>query len=232
MENDEKVADLETALAELKKALERFEQLSVEESWKVHKTLENQSDDIVALDGRINSRKAEIRKTVSDLDFLRQRLEAMEQRVDALDEANREKAAKIAELETRVCWCGEKEVESGSKLSPIVIDETDEDDLEYYDNDSFKSAPEFRNALMSDGVLVPIEDKEHDKENVSCDGPATCNCRSIRYEIQGQTLPPLSSHTGGEGYWKPAITLRVHLDPWLTVLKMFSTITFGIYSPM
>src|SRR6266481_6374616 len=38
--------------------------------------------------------------------------------------------------------------------------------------------------------------------------------------------------TGGEGCWKPAITLRVHLDPWLTVLKMFSTITFGIYSPM
>ena len=71
MENNEKVADLETALAESKKALERFEKLSVKESQKVHKTLENQSDDIVALDGRINSRKAEIRKTVSDIDFLR-----------------------------------------------------------------------------------------------------------------------------------------------------------------
>ncbi len=140
----------------------------------------------MALDGRINSRKAEIRKTVSDIDFLRQRLEAMEQRVDALDDANREKVAKIAELETRVCRCGEK-VESGSKSSPIVIDETDEDDLEYYDNDSFKSAPEFRNALMSDGVLVPIEDEEHDKENVSCDGPATCSCRQLRYEIQEES---------------------------------------------
>src|SRR6266478_3320771 len=145
MENDEKIADLETALGESKKALERFEKLSVEESRKVHKTLEHQSEDIVALDWRINSRKAEIRKTVSDIDFLRQRLEAMEQRVDALDEANREKAVKIAELETRVCRCGEKEVMSGSKSSPIVIDETEEEDLEYYDDNSFKSAPEYRN---------------------------------------------------------------------------------------
>src|SRR6266478_8105339 len=71
MENDEKIADLETALGESKKALERFEKLSVEESRKVHKTLEHQSEDIVALDGRINSWKAEIRKTVSDIDFLR-----------------------------------------------------------------------------------------------------------------------------------------------------------------
>src|SRR6266436_6009696 len=162
---------------------------------------------------------------------------------------------------------------------------------------------------MSDGVLVPIEDEEHDKENVSCDGPATCSCRQVRYEIQeessessvtsapvenaspipipsyaavesaetssgstrvvglqrcipsrnhlkGKRFHPYSvthssvaasdvgyrgsielspspdcvgkgsSDTGGEGCWKPAITLRVHLDPWLTVLKMFLTITF------
>src|SRR5712691_2891160 len=142
MENDEKISDLENALAESKKAMERFEELSVAESKKVHRSLEVQSEDVVALDGCINSRKAEIRKAVSDIDFLQERLEAMEQRVDALDEANREKVVKIAELEKQVCRCGEKEVMPGSESSPIVIEETDNDELEYLDNDSFQTAPE------------------------------------------------------------------------------------------
>src|SRR5712691_237703 len=192
VENDEKIVDLENALAELKKAMERFEELSVAESKKVHQSLEVQSEDVVALDGRINSWKAEIRKAVSDIDFLRERLEAMKQRVDVLDEANREKAAKIAELEKRVCRCGEKEVTVGSKSSPIVIEETEADELEYLDNDSFQTAPEVRSA-MADGVLVPIKDEEHNKENVSCDGPATCSCRRVRYEILAESSESVST---------------------------------------
>src|SRR5712691_2908960 len=183
MENDEKIADLENALAESKKAMERFEELSVAESKKVHRSLEVQSEDVVALDGRINSRKAEICKAVSDIDFLRERLDAMEQRVDALDKANREKAVKIAELEKRVCRCGEKEAGVGSKSSPIVVDETDEDELEYLDSDSFKSAPESCNPLMADGVLVPIEDEDHDTGGK---GPLTHQVHAEHIAVTGE----------------------------------------------
>src|SRR5712691_9178888 len=192
MENDEKISDLENALAESKKAMERFEELSVAESKKVHRSLEVQSEDVVALDGRINSRKAEIRKAVSNIDFLCERLEAMERQVDVLDEANREKAVKIAELEKRVCRCGEKEVVVGSKSSPIVVEETEDSELEYLDNDSFQTAPEVRSA-MADGVLVPIEDEEHNKENVLCDRPATCSCRRVRYEILDESSESVST---------------------------------------
>ena len=83
------------------------------ESVEVHKTLTSRTADIVALDNRIDHRRIETKKNTSDIDFLRTRLEKLEETMEVQQRAAEDREERVTALEALVvelekgqCKCG------------------------------------------------------------------------------------------------------------------------------
>ena len=138
-----RVGEFDGDVLEFQLKLDGFEKRCVRESAEVHKCLESLSNDVVALDGRVSNRKVETNKLHADQDFLRQRFEAMEEKMTLLVESNRERddqihalENKVSLLEGHVCRCREL----GTREVPIVVEESDILEYQTSEEGSFQDA--------------------------------------------------------------------------------------------